>query len=234
MLMIIGHDRTTDRTRHRQARCPHSRHGRRVVHVHRRRPRRPPGPEAADRLDHPDGPHPPRHEGAEPQPADPRVRAARQPRRPRVRRLGSDLPERSRGRPHRRGARGGRSQHDLERTRGHRPDGGRVRPAVGVAARRRAGEAHRLEVGPGDGRHRRHRHVQGGERLRPARHGVVRFDRGVPGAVGGPRVGGRVRAGPEGQRRQHLALADLRLCRAADATCRSPTARRTSRSTSSA
>ncbi len=77
-------------------------------------------------------------------------------------------------------------------------------------------------------------HVQGGERLRPPRHGVVRLDRGLPGAVRRPRVGRRLRAGPEGQRLEHLAVADLRLRRAAERCARSPTAHPTCRSTSRA
>ena len=99
MLMIVGHDRTTDRTRHRQARRPAARHGRGGDHLHRRRPRR--SARASSRRSARSPRWPTSASAAherEPQPADPRLRPARQPRRPRVRRLGPDLAERARGR----------------------------------------------------------------------------------------------------------------------------------------
>ena len=48
-----------------------------------------------------------------------------------------------------------------------------------------------------------------------ARHGVVRLYRGVPGAIGSARHGRLVRAGTARRRREHLAVADLLLRRAA-------------------
>ena len=119
---------------------------------------------------------------------------------------------------------------ELER---HRANGSRVRSALGQPARRRPCEGASQASGT------RPKaliadiaRLQGSERLRPTGHGVVRLDRGVPGAVRSTRFGSVVRARAAGQRRQHLAVADLRATPRCRATCRSPTVRRTSRPTS--
>ena len=151
-LIIDGHDCTTDRSRHRQARRPHPRHGRRGLHLHRRCHRRPQGHcirRSARSARWRTSASAPRTRTATRRSG---VRAAGRTRRHRVRRLGPDHTERHRSRPNRRRARQRGPRHDLQRDGRHRPDGGRVRPALGVASRRRPRQGHRQQVGPGDGR----------------------------------------------------------------------------------
>ena len=201
------------RPRNRQARCADARTRCRRLDLHRRRPVRPPDRCRPTRLGLPDGPHPSRYPGRGPQPSHQGLRSPRLTRRHRLRWLGPDLRQRPRGRPHLRRARRKGSLPHRPGTRGCRRHGRRLRPEVGEPSRRHSCQVRDQQVGSGHGAHGRHRELQGRERVRPPRHGLVRFDGGRPGAVGCARDRRRVRAGPQGQRRQHLALTDLRVRR---------------------
>ena len=93
-------------------------------------------------------------------------------------------------------------------------------------------EAGADQVGPGRGADRRHRALPRRERLRPPRHGVVRLDRGLPGAVARCTRRSRRSSRAQGQRRRTSRPSQIYAYAALhDAACRSPTARRTCRST---
>ncbi len=106
---------------------------------------------------------------------------------------------------------------DLEPIKGvprrHQALAGRLRPAVRQEAERPERQEGQVQARPGRAGLGRHRPVQEGEGARPAGHGLVRLDRGVPRGGRGPLLDREVREGPRREPPRHPALDDLRLLR---------------------